>query len=71
MTDDDSAGTTRDQEHQAREQLAELYTPEGVDIWLTTPHQWLDGQRAIDLIRNGDGDRVLAVIDRLTGGAYA
>lgn len=53
-----------------RAELAEVYLPEGVEMWLTSEHQWFDGKRAIDLIETGHGDEVLAAAKRLTGGAW-
>lgn len=55
---------------QIRELLSEVYEPEGVDIWLSSPHQWLDGERGNDLINRGEGERVLAAAERLVGGAW-
>ncbi|BCI54983.1 hypothetical protein NIIDNTM18_42610 [Mycolicibacterium litorale] len=57
-------------EARIRELLSEVYEPEGVDIWLTSPHRWLGGERGMDLIRDGRGDEVLAVAERLVGGAW-
>lgn len=60
----------RDIEARVRELLGEIYLPEGVDIWLSSPHRWLGGERGIDLINSGRGDEVLAAAERLVGGAW-
>ena len=57
-------------EARIRELLNEVYLPEGVDIWLTTPHRRFGGETAIDLIRSGRGDEVLGEVERLTGGVW-
>lgn len=53
---------------EVRALLSEVYEPEGVDIWMSSPHQWLGGERANDLIDRGEGARVLAAAERLVGG---
>jgi transcriptional regulator with XRE-family HTH domain len=52
------------------DQLAELYTPEETRVWLYAKHRLLDGQRAIDLIHDGQTDKVLEIIESLDQGAY-
>ena len=47
--------------------LLDTYKPEGVGIWLNSPNRNLGG-RPLDLIAAGDGGRVLAEADRLSGG---
>jgi hypothetical protein len=54
-----------------RWQLGEVYTPEGVEVWLAGHNRSLGGERAIDLIERGEGERVLAVIERLLDGAFS
>jgi uncharacterized protein (DUF2384 family) len=52
--------------------LSTIYKDEGVVIWLTSPHRWLAGERAIDLLRTEEGRaRVAAVVERLTSGAFS
>lgn len=48
-------------------QLAEVYRPEGVEIWLHTPNRELDGARPADLLEQGATTLVLRAIDRLKG----
>lgn len=45
--------------------LSELYEPEGVQIWMTSPHRWFGGRRAVDLIAEGRAEEVLAAVKRL------
>lgn len=59
-----------DMERRVRELLADVYTPEGVEIWLNAPNRSLGGFRAVDLLADGDGADVLAVAERLAGGAW-
>ncbi|WP_082683929.1 MULTISPECIES: MbcA/ParS/Xre antitoxin family protein [unclassified Mycobacterium] len=70
MTDADDA--IRDQATSHIESLlCELYEPEGVQIWMTSPHRWFGGRRAVDLIAEGRAEEVLAAINRLNDGAWA
>lgn len=52
------------------DRLAEFYSPEETRIWLYAKHPLLGSQRAIDLIHEGEADRVLAVIESLEDGTY-
>jgi transcriptional regulator with XRE-family HTH domain len=52
------------------DRLSEFYTPEETRIWLYSKHRLLDGQRAIDLINQGQADKVLAIIESLDEGTY-
>jgi uncharacterized protein (DUF2384 family) len=52
------------------DRLADFYTPEETRLWLHTSHPMLAGERAIDLIRAGRTEEVLAVIESLDAGAY-
>jgi hypothetical protein len=59
-------------ETQVRDLLAEVYRPEGVDVWLRSPNKLLDeGRRPCDLIAAGDVEPVFAVIDMLRTGAFS
>jgi hypothetical protein len=55
----------------ARAWLAEVYRPDGVEIWLHSRNKMLGGDVALDLIARGEGDRVLAAIDILRTGSHA
>ena len=52
------------------DRLAEFYSPEETRIWLYARHPLMDGARAIDLIHDGQADRVLAVVETLADSAY-
>lgn len=56
-------------EPEIREALAEVYRPEGVEIWLHAGNKLLDGAVPADLIARGDGAMVLDVIEMLATGA--
>lgn len=73
-----SAGNSRPREsardrlvdiHYLAQQLAEVYRPEGVEIWLHARNRSLEGQRPIDLLALGEFQPVLAAVERLTSGA--
>lgn len=49
--------------------LRDVYTPEGIEIWLHGRNRALDGQRPIDLLRAGDFREVLDAVERLASGA--
>lgn len=51
-------------------ELGEVYTPEGVQIWLTSKHKLLGDERPWDLLERGEGERVLAVVRQLVEGAH-
>lgn len=50
------------------EQLSDVYTDEGIEIWLHSRQRAFDGQRPLDLLRDGEFEAVLAVVERLAGG---
>jgi transcriptional regulator with XRE-family HTH domain len=50
------------------EQLSDVYTDEGIEIWLHARQRALGGQRPLDLLQQGQFEEVLAVIERLAGG---
>jgi transcriptional regulator with XRE-family HTH domain len=52
------------------DRLAEFYTPDETRLWLYSKHRLLNGERAIDLINQGDADKVLAVIESLDEASY-
>jgi len=55
--------------HYLVDQLRDVYTPEGVDIWLHGRNRLLNGRRPLDLLRDGDFESVLYAIERLKSGA--
>lgn len=52
------------------ERLFDCYAPDETRLWLHASHPLLNHERAIDLIRDGRSEEVLAVIERLKSGAY-
>lgn len=50
--------------------LSEVYEPEGVQVWMTSPHRWFGGRKAVDLIDEGRSGEVLAAANRLVDGAW-
>ena len=50
--------------------LNEYYSQEEGRAWLFAPHPQLDGERAIELIRAGRTEEVIAILDRLDADAY-
>lgn len=51
-----------------RELLEDIYTPDGVQVWLASPLQRLGGERPIDLINEGRVEEVVAVIAQMREG---
>ena len=49
--------------------LSDVYTPEGIDIWLHGRNRSLKGQKPIELLLEGDFRTVLAAVERLQTGA--
>jgi uncharacterized protein (DUF2384 family) len=47
------------------QQLADLYTPEQAQQWLSTPHALLGGRSGAELINEGKVEEVLRLINRL------
>src|SRR5882762_4210336 len=52
------------------DRLAEFYTPDETRLWLYSKHRLLNGGRAVDLINQGDADKVLTVIESLDEGSF-
>ena len=50
------------------EQLSDVYTDEGIEVWLHARQRPLEGRRPIDVLREGEFEAVLALVDRLAGG---
>lgn len=50
------------------EQLSDVYTDEGIEIWLHGRQQALGGQRPLELLEGGKFEAVLTAIERLAGG---
>ncbi|AEK09148.1 hypothetical protein FGG23_gp052 [Mycobacterium phage Ibhubesi] len=54
-----------------REAALEIYTAEGVSIWMEAPNRFLGMKSPRALVESGDADRVLAYIDFLAEGNFA
>ncbi len=50
------------------EQIGDVYDNEGIEIWLHAPQRAFDGKSALDLLRDGRFEDVIALVDRLAGG---
>lgn len=55
--------------HYIVQRLADVYKPEGVEIWLHARNRELGGKRPIDLLIDGDFEDVIHAVERLTTGA--
>ena len=49
----------------------EVYTEEGVRIWMAAKNRHLEDRSPEDLIRSGESDRVMTYIDFLAEGNFA
>jgi transcriptional regulator with XRE-family HTH domain len=54
--------------HYITERLAEIYTSEGIEVWLHGRNKLLDARRPIDLLRAGDFEVVVNEVERLARG---
>jgi transcriptional regulator with XRE-family HTH domain len=52
------------------DRLSEFYTPDETRLWLYSKHRLLNGERAIDVINQGNADKLLAVIESLDDASY-
>ena len=50
------------------EELSDVYTDEGIDIWLHSPQRAFGSRTALDLLKSGEFERVLLLIEQLSGG---
>jgi transcriptional regulator with XRE-family HTH domain len=67
-------GTKRDlllELHYVTDLLSEVYTPEGVEVWIHGRNRFLSGERPIDLLRAGSFEPVLNEVERLARGGGA
>jgi hypothetical protein len=48
--------------------LREVYTSEGVEIWLRSRNRNLGGERPLDLLGDGRIDEVVQEVEHVTGG---
>lgn len=66
-----SIGTQGAAWYRVRNAALEVYTEEGVKVWMSSPNRMLDGRSPEDLIRSGHEQRVLDYIDFLAEGNFA
>ena len=52
------------------DRLSEFYSPDETRVWLNSRNDLLHGQRAVDLIHEGETETVLEAIARLSDLAY-
>lgn len=57
--------------HYVTDLLSEVYTPEGVEVWIHGRNRFLSGERPIDLLRSGSFEPVLNEVERLARGGGA
>ena len=50
--------------------LATIYKPEGVGIWLLSPHRLLGGAIPLDVWNAGEPDKVIALVGQMEDGAF-
>lgn len=63
--------TTRaDYRARIRELLADVYTPFGINVWMSSPNRNLDGKSPIGLMSDGQGHLALAEAEILAGGDH-
>lgn len=51
-------------------ELSGLYSADQARVWLSSPHRRLDGERPVDLIRQGKVDEVRALIAHMRDGSF-
>ncbi|MDP9336198.1 MAG: DUF2384 domain-containing protein [Actinomycetota bacterium] len=56
--------------HWITERLSTVFEPEDVNLWLYERHPRLGNQRPVDLIRRGEVEPVVELVDQLSTGAY-
>lgn len=59
-----------DDEERVLAAAAEVYKPEGVDIWMNAPNPSMHNATPLQMIAIGATDRVLQVLEQLAGGAF-
>jgi len=52
------------------DRLADFYEPDETRLWLNAKHPLLNQERPIDLIRAGQTEAVLEIIEQLDAGVY-
>jgi len=52
------------------DRLADFYEPDETRLWLNAKHPLLNQERPIDLIRSGQTEAVLGIVEQLDAGVY-
>lgn len=58
-------------EEQVRLLAADVFTPEGVEIFMASGNTLLGGMSPLEMIEAGQGDEVLWLLDILASGAFS
>lgn len=58
------------EEAEIRRVLALTYTPDGVEAFLAGRNALLEDRRPVDLIAQGEGDRVLGLAEAMADGVF-
>lgn len=58
-------------ERAARRIASEIWEDEGVDMWMNGRNRMFDGERPVDLIARGEGQRVIDYLNQLADGNFA
>lgn len=53
-----------------RAELATVYHPEGVDIWMAARQERFGGRTALECIEQGDAEMVSQAVDQLVTGSF-
>jgi transcriptional regulator with XRE-family HTH domain len=53
------------------DRLSEFYTPDETRLWLYSKHRLLNGERAVDLINQGDAEKVLTAVESIVEASYS
>lgn len=65
------AGASRDRLmdlHYVIDELSDVYTDEGIEVWLHTRQRALRARTPVQVLAEGDVEAVLALVERLAGG---
>ena len=50
------------------DRLSDVYTPDGIEVWLRGRNRSLRGERPIEMLEHGDFEPVVNLVEQLTGG---
>ncbi|MHB8271806.1 hypothetical protein [Bradyrhizobium sp.] len=52
------------------DRLSEFYTPNETRLWLYSKHRLLNGERAVDLINQGETEKILTVVESIDEASF-